>query len=99
MTPEIFKGGGVVTKKTEKPRTTFASLEWAAEYAIEHELPEGGFKIVRVGSRYMLRTGATPRSGSAGSAGLASGGCAPAGRARRIVGGRDCYEEEYDDAE
>ncbi len=54
MTPEIFKGGGVVTEKTINAGLTFASLEWAAEYAIEHDLPEGGFRIARDGKEYTL---------------------------------------------
>ena len=39
----------------------------------------------------LIRTAATPRSGSGGSAGLASEGCGPAGRACTDVQRRDCY--------
>ena len=40
-----------------------------------------------------IRTAATPRSGSGGSAGLASKGCARAGRACAKAQWRDCYRE------
>jgi hypothetical protein len=42
-------------------------------------------------ARLLSRTAATPLCGSGGSAGLAAGGCARAGRACAYAQWRDCY--------
>ena len=40
--------------RTDGAGPVFASLETAAEYALERDLPEGGFRVKRTGDGYLL---------------------------------------------
>ena len=110
--PEILVVDETTTALSQKGRELLYRLmnqlkdEGKAVIFISHDLDEiksvcDTLTVLRDGNiirHFVKRTGATPQSGSTGSAGLASEGCAPAGRACADAQRRDCYGEYDDDA-
>ena len=110
--PEILVVDETTTALSQKGRELLYRLmeqlkaEGRAVIFISHDLDEiksvcDTLTVLRDGSiirHFTKRTGAAPQSESAGSAGLASKGCAPAGHACADAQRRDCCDEYDDDA-